>query len=203
MADLSKYNPEDIRILIETGKPGNLPPDAIRYLEMLELVRSMYSKYEERDVILKTLMSPAYGMSRTAANKIIADSLNYFYANNEIKVEAWKNIYAGHMEKLALYSIALDDIETARRCYLEAAKLRGVFDEKPPELPKDFFTRPVVIYTIKPEQVGIDRANRVELAKMIDEMPELSPSDRRELKRDASVFDEFTLFEDIDETHKD
>ena len=80
--------------------------------------------------------------------------------------------------------------------------MRGVFDEKVQEIPDELRQRPIVIYTINPEQLGLARANRQELAKMIDEIPDINDSDRKRVKRDAGVF-EFQLFEETNETDQD
>lgn len=202
MDAISKYSIEQLRQLIENGNPSDLPAEVVRHLELMELVRSMYSKYETKTVIINTLMSPVYRLSRQQANKLFVDSLNYFYSDNKIKSDAWRQIYANKLEDLSAYALACDDIAQSRRCLNDAAKMRGVFDEKVQEIPDELRQRPVVIYTLNPEQLGLARANRSELAKLIDEMPDISDSDRQRVKRDASAFD-FTLFEENNETDQD
>lgn len=202
MDAISKYSIEQLRQLIENGNPSDLPAEVVRHLELMELVRSMYSKYETKTVIINTLMSPVYKLSRQQANKLFVDSLNYFYSDNKIKSDAWRQIYANKLEDLSAYALACDDIAQSRRCLNDAAKMRGVFDEKVQEIPDELRQRPVVIYTLNPEQLGLARANRSELAKLIDEMPDISDSDRQRVKRDASAFD-FTLFEENNETDQD
>lgn len=202
MDAISKYTVDQLRQLIEHGKPGNIPAEAVRQIELMEVVRSMYSKYETKTMIINTLMSPVYGVSRNMANKIFVDALNYFYSDNKIKSEAWRQIYANKLEDLAAYALACDDIAQSRRCLKDAAQMRGVFDEKVQEIPDELRQRPIVIYTINPEQLGLARANRQELAKMIDEIPDINDSDRKRVKRDAGVF-EFQLFEETNETDQD
>lgn len=179
-----------------------MPAEIVRQLELMELVRSMYSKYETKAMIINTLMSPVYGISRNMANKIFVDALNFFYSDNKIKSDAWRQIYANKLEDLAAYALACDDISQSRRCLTEAAKMRGVFDEKVQDIPDEMRQRPVIIYTINPEQLGLPRVNRQELAKMIDEIPDINDSDRKRVKRDAGVF-EFQLFEESNETDQD
>jgi hypothetical protein len=199
---ISKYSVDDIRQLIETGEPGKLPAEVVRHFELMEITRAMYSKYETRAVIINTLMMPVYGLSRAQANRLFVDTMNFFYTNNKIKAEAWRNIYADKLEDLAAYSLALDDVPAARRCLNDAARMRGVFDDKVHEIPQEMRQRPVVIYTINPEQLGMKRANSRELAKLIDQMPDLTDQERGRIKRDASVFD-FTLFDQNDEADQD
>jgi hypothetical protein len=187
LADLTKYNPEDIRQYIETGK-SNLPADVVYYMDMLELCRGMFAKYYDRDFIVKTLISPTYKLSRYAANKLVTDMLNFFYANHTVKQEAWQEIYAQRFDKLAELALwGKDDIDLARTCWKEAAEARGVYKPKPKEIPAEFYNKKIVIVSIDPEAFGIKAADRTELAKMIDEMPDLSTPERNRLKREGGV----------------
>lgn len=172
-----------------------MPNDVVLYLEMLELVRSMYSKYETKNIIIKTLTSPVYGLSREKALTIYYDSLNFFFADNNVKQKAWESIYADHLDNMALFAIEKEDLDTARKCFLDAAKLRGVGRIEKSEIPQEMLTRPVIIYTIDPEKLGIPQASRKELAEFIDNLP-ISERERVRVKRDAGVF-ETTLFEDM------
>lgn len=181
---------------INAGKTETLPDDLVVYLELLEVVRSLYNKYETKNFIIKTLMSPVYGLSRYLAHRLYVDSINFFYADNEVKQKAWEKVYADHLDNLAYYALEKDDIETARRCFLDAAKLRGVGREEKADIPEEMLNRPVVIYTIDAARAGIPAASRRELAEFIDNIPEISERERVRVKKDAGVI-ETTLFEDI------
>lgn len=181
---------------INAGKTETLPDDLVVYLELLEVVRSLYNKYETKNFIIKTLMSPVYGLSRYLAHRLYVDSINFFYADNEVKQKAWEKVYADHLDNLAYYALEKDDLETARRCFLDAAKLRGVGREEKADIPEEMLNRPVVIYTIDAARAGIPAASRRELAEFIDNIPEISERERVRVKKDAGVI-ETTLFEDI------
>lgn len=181
---------------IQTGKVDALPDEIVIYLELLELVRSLYNKYETKNFIVNTLMSPVYGLSRHFAHRIYFDSLNFFYTDNDVKQKAWEKIYADHLDNLAYYALEKDDIETARRCFIDAAKFRGVGREEKSEIPAEMLNKPIVIYSIDPARAGIPTASRRELAEFIDNLPEISERERIRMKRDAGVI-ETTLFEDI------
>jgi hypothetical protein len=181
---------------IKTGKGSNLPEDLIMYMELLDMVRALYSKYETKSFILNTLMSDQYGLSRYMATQIYIDALNFFYSDNQIKQKAWENVYAEHLDKLAYYALETDDLETARKCFLDAAKMRGVGGDERANVPKEMEQKPVIIYTINPKQVGIPTASRLELAKFIDEIPDITERERARLKRESGV-SEATLFEEI------
>jgi len=168
----------------------------VRYLEIIEIIRAMYSKYETKSFIVNTLMTPVYGFCRRDANRLYYDSLNFFFADNDVKQKAWQNVYADHIDNLAYYALERDEIEVARRCFMDAANLRGVGKDEKSEIPPEMLNRPVIIYTIDASKVGIPQASRRELAEFIDNLPEISERERVRVKRDAGVI-ETTLFEDI------
>lgn len=189
---------QELQEWINTGKSRTLPAEMVEYLEQIETVRSLYAKYESKTFIIKTLKT-TYKVSDYIANKLYSDSLNFFYANNQVKVEAWANIYAEKLENAALAAWNLNDYETYGKLIVEASKMRGVGKEKPQEIPKDFYTRPYVVYSLNPEDVGLTRANRKELAAFIDNIPEINNKQRERLKRDANVTD-IKIFDDDTET---
>lgn len=186
----------DLQSYIISGRSNNLTSQFQKYLELLEIARSMYSKYETRAIIVNTLSQPIYGLNRAKATRVYYDSLNYFFSDNEVKAKAWQNVYASHMDNLAYYALEKDELETARRCFMDAAKLRGVGEKEIQQFPNDMLTRPVVIYSINPEQAGIPAASRLELSRFIDSLPEISERERDRVKRDAGVI-ESTLFEEV------
>lgn len=165
-------------------------------MELIEMVRALYSKYETKGFILKVLMGEPYNINRHRANRLYYDSLSFFNSDNQVKQKEWENIYAEHLDKLAYYAWEKDDVETARRCFLDAAKFRGVGQLEKSELPKEMFARPVIVYSIDPEKVGIEKASRKQLGDFIDNLPDISERDRTRIKKDAGVIDP-TIFTDF------
>lgn len=181
--DSVKY--EQLQSFIMTGKTGDLPDDMVVYLSHLELVRSLNDKYESKTAILRVLKSPVYGYSDYAARKIYAEALNFFYSDNSVKREAWANIYADKLDNLALLAIESDDWESARRCFLDAAKIRMGSDDTN-TIPAELLERRPVFYTLNPEDVGLpNKVNRHKLARWIDSLPDIDSDSRNRIHRDA------------------
>jgi hypothetical protein len=169
-----------------TGDRSNMPEDLIEYMSHLELVRAMYDKYVSKTAIIKVLRSPVYGYTDYMARKIFNDALNFFYADNGVKREAWGNIYADKLDNLALLAIESDDWEGARRCMSDAAKLRMGEDQKL-DIPLELLDRRPVFYTLNPEDVGLPgKVNRHKLAAWIDKLPDIDADDRKRIHRDAN-----------------
>jgi hypothetical protein len=193
---------EQLQLYIEKGKSGDMPENLVEYLSVIELIRSTYDKYRTKSFIIKMLGKPPYGLSEYDANKLYADALNFFYADNAVKREAWANIYADRFDKLALLCIEADDHEAASRNWEKASKLR-MGEEKKQVIPRELLSRRPIFYTISPKDVGLPDANRRKLAQFIDSLPDIPGDERMRLHRDAltdqaegNVFD--TEIEDID-----
>lgn len=183
---------------ITKGQVDNMPDDLVIYMELLEMVRSMYNKYETKPFIIRTLTSPAYGISKYMANQLYYDALNFFYADNDVKQKAWEKIYAQHLDNLAYYALEMNDLETSRRCFIDAAKLRGAGRDEKSEMPAEMFARPVVIYSMDAGKAGLPSVDRKQLASFIDALPEISEKERVRIKKDAGL-EEIKLFEDYEE----
>lgn len=196
--DLTKVDYELLQQVVSSGKSKALSPELNAYLDILDVARSMYAKYQSKRAIINTLMAPVYGYSRYDANLIFNDAMNFFYVNNDIKKQAWKNFYADRCDELALLAIEKDEFENARRLIKDAATYRGLFDEDKDELPADMFRRSLVIYTMDPQDVGIQRESRSKLAQFIDSLDEITEEEKSKLKRDAMV-ERPNFFQDLNE----
>lgn len=189
---------QELQEWINTGRSKTLPDELVIYLEQLETVRSMWAKYESKAFIIRTLKL-TYKVSDYIAQKVFAESLNFFYIDNNVKVEAWANIYAEKLENAAMAAWNLNDYETYGKLIVEASKMRGVGKEKPQEIPKELYNRPYVIYSMNPEDVGLKREDRKQLAAFIDDIPEVTEKQKIRMKRDAMVED-IKIFDDDTET---
>lgn len=184
-SELDNVNYEQLQAFIMNGKQGDLPDELVIYLSHLELVRAMFDKYMSRTAIIKVLRSPVYGYTEYKARKLYAEAINFFYADNSVKREAWGNLYADKLDNLALLAIESDDWESARRCFLDAAKLR-MSEEDKKDIPAELLDRRPVFYTLNPEDVGLPgKVNRHKLARWIDGLPDIDEAERQRIHRDA------------------
>lgn len=175
---------DQLQLYIQSGKKGTLPDRLVEYLKVIELIRSLYDKYTSKKFILRLLSLPPYNVSEFRAQRLYNDALNFFYSDNGIKREAWGNIYAEKLDKLALLHVENDDFEGARRCMLDAAKLR-IGDERKQEIPRALLDRRPIFYTIKPKELGFPEVNRRRLAEWIDKLPDVPDIERMRLHRDG------------------
>ncbi|MCX6270501.1 MAG: hypothetical protein NTU44_04635 [Bacteroidetes bacterium] len=182
---------KDIRIealqeWVDSGQSEELPVAMVKYIEQLELIRSLYQKYNTREYIIKYLVKVYSNISRHRANQLFNDSLNFFYSNNDIKKEAWRNIYADKFDLAAAVCWQKDDMEGYRRNNESAMKARGLDVPEPQKLPDEFYDRRVIVYQMDARKVGIERVNRYELATFIDNL-DVSEQEKVKLQQDAGM----------------
>ncbi len=194
--DIDDLKYEQLQQFIATGASGEMNDDLVKYLSILEMIRGMYAKYMSKQAIIRTLKSPVYGYTERTAYRLLDQCLNFFYANNQVKKEAWRNIYAEKLENAAIVAWEMNEMETYRRLIVSAAEMRGLHLPDPVKLPDELFDRRPVIYVLDAKKLGLPPVSRHELAAFIDQLP-VSEKQKTLAKRDAMIEDaEFEIFPD-------
>lgn len=182
--------------ILRTGDLEALTPAEREYFDLMTLVRGFHARMMmpggERIVtkagIIKLLKSNAYGLSDWMARQVYTDALNFFYSEEGVSARAWSNIYADRLDKLANLAMSLGKLKEARGYIVEAAKLRGCYDETAPEIPKELLDQaPVTIYTADPETLGAPKADRKDVEAFIDSIPDIPEISRNRIKEDAGI----------------
>ena len=179
---------EQLQALVERGETGNMPEKVVLYYEQIDFIRSLYNKYESKSYIINAVATQWPKLSRYQVTQLYYETLNFFNLDNQVKVEAWANIYADRLDNMARICYELNDFETARRLTMDSSKLRGVGKDKPHEVPDELLDRRPVFFTMKLKELGIPDANRHELAALIDNLP-ISEKQKGKYKREAMIED--------------
>ena len=162
------------------------------YLDQLDMIRGLQLRWKSKGFIIKLLQSEKYGLSLYLANKRYSDAMNFFYSDQQIKKEAWKNIYADKLDNLAratiLSATQVKDYKIAGDLLKEAASIRGVNDPEADVLPPELFTKVARLYTTDVSKLGLPKANRNQLAKLIDGL-DANEVDKIRMKQDAMILD--------------
>ena len=168
--------------------------------EQVEFIRELFSNYSSKSQVIDRIRQKWPILRPIEAESLFNEVVNFYYiTNNEVKTEAWKNIYAERLDNLFLLCFNTNDFETARRCLIDAADLRGVNKEKPQQVPSEILDRRPIFYSMKPSDVGIVPENRDKLAAMIDNM-DVPEKDKSRLRRDAMIEDiTFEMAENVEE----
>ncbi|MEI6577737.1 MAG: hypothetical protein WCO63_16305 [Bacteroidota bacterium] len=175
-----------LQIWIDTGKSDESPSVMIKYLDRLEMVRAMISKYETPAFIVKVLMKLNDGYCRKGALALIAESINFFYCSNDIKKEAWRNIYAEKLDNAAMVCWEDNDLEGYRKMIESAMKARRLDQPDKEDIPYDLLNQKTIIYQLDPEKMGIKKVDRTLLAEFIDKLP-LEEVQKSKLRSDGGI----------------
>ena len=194
---LLDYNLDDLYEWIETGRSLNVPEELFLYAEILDKIRAMMLRkdiYGNKEAIIKHLVNFDENLknNRPKANQFYAESIEYFYTQDNISKKAWRNLYAEDLDKAYDLAISLAqstaDVEKASKIKERAAKVRALDQEEPEKLPDNFFTRPNKIYTIDMDKFELGNVNRTELEIWIDEnTKKLTPKAIDRIKQEALI----------------
>lgn len=194
---LLDYNLDDLYEWIETGRSLNVPEELFLYAQILDKIRAMMLRkdiYGNKEAIIKHLVNFDEHLknNRPKANQFYAESIEYFYTQDNISKKAWRNLYAEDLDKAYDLAISLAqstaDVEKASKIKERAAKVRALDQEEPEKLPDNFFTRPNKIYTIDMDKFELGNVNRTELEIWIDEnTKKLTPKAIDRIKQEALI----------------
>lgn len=195
---------EDIQDFLANGVPDNAPPEIINFLQLLDKIRGMqlrFDKYSGRDAVINHLVN-VDGYSRYLAGKYYDMAMEYFYADRQISKKAWRNIIAEKMDKAINLALAMAentrDVTTTIKSLKDLYDVLALDESDKDEIPQELLQKPWKIYSADAEFLGLPKANRYELARQIDELPEISEKEKQQIKREAQVLD-IKIFQDDNE----
>lgn len=194
--DFEAVDSHQIERILSTGDLDSLTPAERDYFELMEVVRGLNARMMlpggnrivTKAGIIKILKSDVYGLSDWMARRVYADALNFFYAVDSVRPRAWANLYAERLDKLGNLAASMGKLKEAKSYFVEAAKLRGCYEEQGAEIPQELLdAAPVVVYTSDAESMGAQKADRKELEAFIDSIPDIPEISRRRVKEDAGI----------------
>lgn len=152
----------------ETGNEGLLTEELRIYIDQLNLVRQAYDKYKSQGEIVRALKLAYPGLAENMYSALYDDALNFFYCDNRVKKETWKNIYAKKLDDLTLLAIHRDDLKSARELIKLAAEIRGLFLPDKPEIPEEMYQKRIEIISADESLIGGRKFTKVELIRRLE-----------------------------------
>jgi hypothetical protein len=195
---MAKINIEDIDLqdiyeFMNSGDVNNAPEEVVLYLQLLDKTHGMIQRIRQfgtRQSVIKHLVL-VDGLSSYKASLIYNETIEYFYRDENISKQAWRNLYASGLDQEINMARVLvkdvNDLEKISKMRERAAKLRQLDLVDPPQLPRELFDKPVKIYAMDAEFLGEEKINRLELARQIDDLDDLTPFEKEVLKQDAAI----------------
>lgn len=138
--------------------------------------------------IIRLLKSEPYGLSDWMSRQVYADSLNFFYTQDNVRPQAFANLYAEKAENWANTVFLMGNVKEAKNLLRLAAELRGCYKEQQAEIPEELLSqKSTVIYTTSRKDLGVPEIDRKELEEFIDAIPEIPVIVRENIKEDARI----------------
>ncbi len=192
----SKFEGLHYEILMEyinTGNTKNIEdPEMVEYLEQLDKIRGWFNSLMSKEKIIRAIMLQFNITDERTAESRYIDTLNYFYADTDIRKETWRNIYAEKLDKLANAAILsakeVKDYKIAKELIMAALEARGANKEDVDKLPDHIFKQRQPVYVMDPTMLGLPKADRNELARQIEAFP-LKETVKEKLKQEAGAED--------------
>lgn len=175
---------------IASGCTMELTADELDYYNALYALVGINRKYG-KDNAVAFLMHEPFNVERMRARKMYSEAINLFYLNDTIENNAHRNMMFDNLMKAAQVvlqnAVSSKDMEVYGNLNIQAAKIKQL-DKPDPVKPKEIDEKPIKIYDLNPEAVGLDAANRQILAAQIDSI-DLPEREKVRLKRDANIVD--------------
>lgn len=175
---------------IASGCTMELTADELDYYNALYALVGINRKYG-KDNAVAFLMHEPFNVERMRARKMYSEAINLFYLNDTIENNAHRNLMYDNLMKAAQVvlqnAVSSKDMEVYGNLHIQAAKIKQL-DKPDPVKPKEIDEKPIKIYDLNPEAVGLDAANRQILAAQIDSV-DLPEREKVRLKRDANIVD--------------
>lgn len=203
LTEIQDIELEDIYAFIDS-KTKVISPEVEAYLHLMDKIRGMHlriDRYGSKDAIVNHMIK-AEGLSRYLANKAYNQAMEYFYADNEISKEAWRNIIAQRMEKnIALAQNLVKDVNDAskvNKMWKELAEVLDLQTKDEEPLPDAVYAKPTKIYTISMEDLGKKPQSKKELADFIRSLPEI-PEKVKEMAMQEALLKPIEIFPEENE----
>lgn len=182
---------ERIQDYISNGSTGSLSSKEQIYIDILVMIYSLDGQFGKRKTI-RFLTSEPFCFSYQRASDMYSESLEMFFCNRKISKEALRQKMADQFD--SLYIAARDaarcakDYEIAAGILVNKAKALQLDKDDPEKLPAELYMKQYRVLSLTPQSVGLPPADRLELARQIDDI--VAPEQvRRRLKMDAGVED--------------
>jgi hypothetical protein len=176
---------------LASGCTMELTDDEMDYYNALYALIGIQRKYG-KDNAISFLMHDPFQVKRARAREMYNEAINLFFANDSVENNAHRNMMFDNLQKAAqvvlMNAHSSKDMEVYGNLMIQAAKIKQL-DKPDPQKRKEVNEKPIKIYMLDTQAVGMPQVNRQLLAEQIDSIPDIPEREKVRLKRDAQVID--------------
>jgi hypothetical protein len=208
--DFRTLKPDQLAVVLKTGSLNELPIEYQEYYDLMDFVRGLAAKSSRNGKLITkqgiiNLLVSEKNITPYQARILYEDAVNFFFSSQNIKKEAFSNLYADQLDEAALLALHTNQLDIYVNLKKEAAKLRGCYDKKQVDIPQELYRKQNVIYTTNVEDIGGTPEDLKELEKQLDALPEVPvlKLDRAKMEAGISKFDVFKMMAEDADTFDD
>ena len=176
---------------LASGCTMELTDDEMDYYNALYALIGIQRKYG-KDNAISFLMHDPFQVKRAKAREMYNEAINLFFADDSVENNAHRNMMYDNLQKAAqvvlMNAHSSKDMEVYGNLMVQAAKIKQL-DKPDPQKRNEVNEKPIKIYMLDTQAVGIPQVNRQLLAEQIDSIPDIPEREKVRLKRDAQVID--------------
>lgn len=180
-----------IQDYIAKGSPGTLSAREQNYLDLLNLVFSLDGRYGKRKVVQFLIKEP-FGFSHAQAANLWAEAVELYHCNRKVSREALRDKTADMFDTLYHAAVAAAktaaDYMAAAEILSRKAKVLRLDQEEIQKLDPALYDMRPVIVSLNPEDIGLPKADRPQLAAIIKKLPG-SASEKERWEMEAGIRD--------------
>ncbi len=192
----------DVYNFMQTGSPANAPAEIVEYLDTLDSIRGMLiriDQFSSENAIIKHLIIQKK-IPRVRAMQLIQETKEYFYKDDQVSKEAYKNLYAQKMDRVINFAMKtmkdVKDEAAVVKMLRDVAETRGVFEKDEEKLDEGIFNKPYRLYSLDARVTEFNtNVSRISLGQIIDAIPDITELQKDRLKEEALI-ETLNLFPD-------
>lgn len=191
--DILKLDVHEITSFMRERGGAVVPAWMVEYIDWMEKARDWYYRNKSEGYVvnqLVSIISDSKGkvISRYVAKKVFADSMNFFYANQRIRKQAWRNVLVEKLNMMVLAQFEEGDYEGAGKNIDRMHKFLELDTPDSEGANRHLLDRRPIVYFTNPEDLGVERISKNDLARLIDTY-DVKEAERQRVKREAGVLE--------------
>ena len=160
------------------------------YYNALYAVVGLNRKYGKESAVI--FLMKHYGIDRRKARKLYSEACNLFYLNDTVEPETYRNMMYDDLMRAAkvvqLTAKTSKDFEVYGNLIKQAYMVKQL--DRPDEEKKVIENaKPIKVYSLKPQAVGLPSIDRDELAAQIESIANLKNKEKERLRRESGIED--------------
>ena len=168
---------ETLQDYLASGCTMELTDEELDYYNVLYALVGINRKYG-KDNAVAFLMHEPFNVERMRARQMYSEAHRNMMYDNLMKAA----------QVVLQNATSAKDMEVYGNLTVQAARIKQL-DKPDPIKPKEMDEKPIKVYDLDPNAVGLPSANRNLLAAQIDGMQDISAREKTRLKRDANIID--------------